>query len=155
MKSTALRGAFLRTESHTKKAALKGQLLCCFHFRSEDQPSEIAPTGQVPAQDPQSMQASASMLYWVSPWEIAPTGQPSAQEPQEMQESEILYAIIFTSLMVLLYTAKRILQHVNFVSQEQQPVKLWIKYKKSLRKSKSVWYDDRFSIRRKCGIILH
>lgn len=29
--------------------------------------SEIAPTGQFPAQDPQEMHASASILYWLSP----------------------------------------------------------------------------------------
>jgi hypothetical protein len=62
-----VRQPLLYADLRTKKAALKGQLLCCFHFGSENQPSEIAPTGQVPAQDPQSMQASASMLYWVSP----------------------------------------------------------------------------------------
>ena len=45
--------------------------------------------GQVPAQEPQSMQAPASMTYWESPWAMAPTGQPSAQEPQLMQASLI------------------------------------------------------------------
>ena len=46
--------------------------------------------GQVSAQLPQSRQALASITYWESPWEIAPTGQLSAQEPQLTQASLIL-----------------------------------------------------------------
>jgi hypothetical protein len=44
----------------------------------------MALTGQLSAQEPQSMQASL-MLYCESPWEMAPTGQLSAQAPQLMQ----------------------------------------------------------------------
>jgi hypothetical protein len=60
--------------------------------------SVIAPTGHVPSQAPQSMQASASMLYWESPWEIASTGQEAAQVPQLMQFSSITLAISVSSL---------------------------------------------------------
>ncbi len=58
-----------------------------------------APTGQVEAQVPHSMQASASITYLPSPSEIAPTGHAPAQAPQEMHSSLILYAIVFTSAL--------------------------------------------------------
>ena len=57
-----------------------------------------APTGHTSAQAPQSMHFSASITNLPSPSEIASTGQPSAQAPQEMHSSEILYAIILSSL---------------------------------------------------------
>ena len=63
------------------------------------QPWEMAPTGQVSAQEPQSMQASL-MTYWLSPWEMALMGHPSAQEPQEMQASLITYIIRSSFLYV-------------------------------------------------------
>ncbi len=64
-------------------------------FRENSAYSEAgAPTGQVSAQEPQSMQVFGSIAYCVSPWEIADTGHASAQAPQLMQESEILYAMI-------------------------------------------------------------
>jgi hypothetical protein len=66
-----------------------------------DYSSSMAPMGQAPAQEPQEMQVSASMLYWVSPWEMAPMGHCSAQVPQEMQASEILYAMVCSSLEVV------------------------------------------------------
>jgi hypothetical protein len=53
----------------------------------------MASTGQVSAQEPQSMQASGSISYWSDPWEIASTGQFGAQAPQETQSLLILYAI--------------------------------------------------------------
>ena len=59
-----------------------------FHIRT-NQPWEMAPVGQVSAQEPQSMQEPASMTYWVSPWEMAPTGQAPSQEPQLTQASLI------------------------------------------------------------------
>lgn len=79
---------------HIKRRALL--IYCCLTY----QPSAGAPTGQVPAQAPQSMQASASITYLPSPSEIAFTGQPSAQAPQAMQSSEITYAIIIYLLYV-------------------------------------------------------
>ena len=57
-----------------------------------------APTGHTSAQAPQSMHFSASITNLPSPSEIASTGQPSAQAAQEMHSSEILYAIILSSL---------------------------------------------------------
>ena len=60
-----------------------------------------APTGHTSAQAPQSMHFSASITNLPSPSEIASTGQPSAQAPQEMHSSEILYAIILSSLYFL------------------------------------------------------
>lgn len=56
----------------------------------KDQAGEIAPTGQVLSQAPQSMQVSGSITYWVSPAEMAPVGQTDSHAPQEMQASEIL-----------------------------------------------------------------
>ena len=53
-----------------------------------------APTGQVSAQVPQSMQSSALMTYLPSPSLIALTGHASAQAPQATHSSEILYAIV-------------------------------------------------------------
>lgn len=58
-----------------------------------DYSSTGAPTGQTPAQEPQEMQASASITYAVSPSLMQPTGQEPAQAPQEIQASVILYAI--------------------------------------------------------------
>ena len=57
----------------------------------------MAPTGQVSAQEPQSMQVPASIIMCSSPMEIAPTGQPPSQAPQLMQVSLIAYAIVYTS----------------------------------------------------------
>ena len=62
-----------------------------------DQPSEIAPVGHAPAQEPQEMQVSASITYCPSPWEIAPTGHCPSQVPQLTQESLITYAIVLSS----------------------------------------------------------
>ncbi len=61
--------------------------------KMQNQPAEMALTGQAASQDPQSKQAAASITYCVSPWLIALTGHSLSQEPQEMQESEITYAI--------------------------------------------------------------
>ena len=63
-----------------------------------------APTGHTPAHAPHSMQVSASMTYLPSPSEIALTGHSAAQAPQAMHSSEILYAMVkYTSLLVCLY----------------------------------------------------
>jgi hypothetical protein len=45
----------------------------------------MAPTGQVEAQEPQSMQVPASISYCAEPWEMALTGQPAAHAPQLTQ----------------------------------------------------------------------
>lgn len=62
--------------------------------------SEIAPVGQVPAQEPQEMQAVASISNLPSPSEIAPTGQEPAQAPQDTQLSPITNAIIIILLLL-------------------------------------------------------
>jgi len=62
----------------------------------------MAPTGQVSAQEPQSMQALGSIFMWSSPMEMAPTGQPPSQAPQLMQLSLIAYAIMYTSKKICL-----------------------------------------------------
>jgi hypothetical protein len=61
-----------------------------------------ASTGQAPAQEPQSMQASASITYFPSPSEIASTGHSLAHAPQAMQSSLIMYAISIPSSFDLL-----------------------------------------------------
>ena len=66
-----------------KSAAQAADLLNCVYS------ALIAPTGQPSSQAPQSMQVSASTMYFVSPGAIAFTGQVSAQAPQEMHSSEI------------------------------------------------------------------
>ena len=48
-----------------------------------------APTGQVLAQAPHSMQVSGSISYLPSPSEIALTGHAAAQAPHAMHSSEI------------------------------------------------------------------
>ena len=68
-----------------------------FIYKSRYQSCVGAPTGQVSAQAPQSMQASSSITYLPSPSLIASTGQPAAHAPQEMHSSEILYAIVRSS----------------------------------------------------------
>lgn len=60
--------------------------------------SEIAPAGQVPAQEPQEMQADESISNLPSPSEIAPTGQEPAQAPQDTQLSPITNAMIILLL---------------------------------------------------------
>lgn len=62
------------------------------------QPSEIAPTGHTPAQEPQLMQVLGSISNLPSPMLIAPTGHAPSQEPQATQELPITYAIILSSL---------------------------------------------------------
>ena len=57
----------------------------------------IAPVGQTPAQVPQSIQVSASISNLLSPAEIALTGHSGSQVPQFTHESEITYAILFSS----------------------------------------------------------
>jgi hypothetical protein len=52
-----------------------------------------APTGQLPAQAPQSIQAASSITKTPPLSLIAPTGQSAAQAPQPMQLESILYAI--------------------------------------------------------------
>jgi hypothetical protein len=53
-----------------------------------------APTGHASAQEPQSMQVSASITYTPSPSEIASTGHSAAHAPQPMQSSVILNAMV-------------------------------------------------------------
>ena len=75
-----------------------------FRIFLQDHSALGAPTGHTPAQAPHSMQVSASMTYLPSPSEIAPTGHSAAQAPQAMHSSEILYAMVkYTSLLVCLY----------------------------------------------------
>lgn len=54
-------------------------------------------TGQTLAQDPQSMQASSSITYFVSPAVMQLTGHSGSQAPQLMQSSLITYAIVSSS----------------------------------------------------------
>jgi hypothetical protein len=53
-----------------------------------------ASTGQVAAQEPQSMQSSLFTSYLPSFSAIASTGHSSAHAPQAMHASEITYAIL-------------------------------------------------------------
>lgn len=62
--------------------------------------SSIAPVGHTPAHVPQLMQLSASITYCPSPSAIAPTGHSPTHVPQDTQESEILYAIVLSSLYI-------------------------------------------------------
>lgn len=59
-------------------------------FWNENYSCSGAPTGQVSAQAPHSMQVSGSITYLPSPSEIAPTGHAPAQAPQAMHSSLIL-----------------------------------------------------------------
>ncbi len=63
--------------------------------------ASIASTGQTAAQAPQSMQASASILYCVSPAEIADTGHSLSQVPQLMHESVMVCAMKISSFIAL------------------------------------------------------
>ena len=67
-----------------------------------DYSSTGAPTGQTPAQAPQEMHLSTSITYLSAPAEIALTGHSASQAPQEMQSDLILYAIINTSMFLLI-----------------------------------------------------
>lgn len=60
-----------------------------------------ASTGQTPAQVPHPIQADASITYLSSPCEIHPTGQFAAHAPQLIHFSVILYAILFTTFLLL------------------------------------------------------
>lgn len=68
-------------------------------FSYTDYSSEIAPTGQAPAQAPQLMHESASITYLPPSSPIAPTGHPPAQEPHPTQESLITNAMIISSFL--------------------------------------------------------
>ena len=59
----------------------------------------IAPIGHADSQAPQSMQAPASTTYFPSPSEIAPTGHEPAQLPHDTHASEIVCAIVKSSLL--------------------------------------------------------
>lgn len=61
--------------------------------------SEIAPTGQAPAQAPHEIHCEPSITNTPPPSLIAPTGQPPAHEPQPIHESPITNAIIVSSLL--------------------------------------------------------
>jgi len=56
-----------------------------------------ASTGQTLAQEPQSMQESASIMYLSSPADIQSTGHSGSQAPQLMHSSEMKYAMADTS----------------------------------------------------------
>jgi hypothetical protein len=56
-----------------------------------------AATGHTFAQEPQSMQASSSMMYLVSPAVMQLTGHSGSHAPQLMQSSLITYAISYSS----------------------------------------------------------
>jgi hypothetical protein len=77
------------SSSSQKKAAgmFAGGLFHC-RYRSS-YAAEIALTGQVSTQAPQSMQVSASMLCLPLPSAIAFTGHESTQAPQLVQSLEI------------------------------------------------------------------
>lgn len=68
-----------------KNAPVKGALN--LQTASSVRYSEIALTGQVPAQEPHSMHLAASMCLLPSTSLIAPTGQEDSQAPQLMQTS--------------------------------------------------------------------
>ena len=95
-----------------------------------------APTGQVSAQVPQPMQSSALITYFPSPSEMQLVGHASAQAPQLMHSSEILYAMLFTSVCIvddniLSYLLKKSrvfykkvfekLENVGFIQQIPRP----------------------------------
>ncbi len=66
----------------------------------------IAPTGQVPTHEPQSMQVPSSQADFPSSSnERAPTGHPPTQAPHPMQASlSIFTAIVISSLFNNLYS---------------------------------------------------
>jgi hypothetical protein len=67
--------------------------------------ANIAPTGQTAAHAPHSTHSSGEITYFESPSEIAATGQVPAQEPQEMQSSLIVYAMVnHTSFLIVATT---------------------------------------------------
>lgn len=80
-----------------------------------------APTGQTPAQEPQSMQVAASMTILPSPSEIALTGHCGSQAPQLIHSSLITYAIIknssFTKCVISLYDIYRGNSTVNLIHE--------------------------------------
>ena len=61
----------------------------------------MASTGQESMQAPQSVQVSASITNWSSPWLMASTGQVDSQAPQEMHSPEITWAMVL--LLILGY----------------------------------------------------
>jgi len=73
---------------HTKKRPPRRRFFLFFAYSAAG-----APTGQVSAHAPHSMQVSGSITYLSAPSEIASTGHSAAQAPQEMHSSEILYAM--------------------------------------------------------------
>jgi len=56
-----------------------------------------ASTGQTLAQEPQSIQEAASIMYLLSPAEMHSTGHSASQAPQLMHSSEMKYAMVDTS----------------------------------------------------------
>lgn len=85
-----------------KKTAKKNRPLpepvCAY---SADYSSEIAPTGQAEAHEPQLTHFSASIVRFPSASEIASEGHSLSQAPQLIHSSEILYAInnLFDSMI--------------------------------------------------------
>ncbi len=75
----------------------------------------IAPTGQVPTHEPQSMQVPSSQTDFPSSSnERAPTGHPPTQAPHPMQASlSIFTAIVISSLFNNLYSNYSDSQVVN------------------------------------------
>lgn len=70
-----------------QKSAPPGSAFLIGYGFVRTQPALMDSVGQTAAQAPQSMQVSASMLYWVSPAEIAEVGHSPSQAPQLMQLS--------------------------------------------------------------------
>jgi len=68
----------------------KRRSFCSYCLRRIDYPAQIALTGQVSTQAPQSMQVSPSMARLSPASLIAFTGQESSHAPQLMHSSEIL-----------------------------------------------------------------
>lgn len=74
-----------------------------------------ASTGQTDEQAPQSMHASASITYFVSPAVIALTGHSGSQAPQLMQASSIKYAIVNLLKIMYLCSICGLYQEVSFL----------------------------------------
>jgi len=57
-------------------------------------------TGQVPAHEPQPIQADWSITNLSSPSDMQPTGHSAAQAPHDIHASVILYAIYVTTFLI-------------------------------------------------------
>ena len=84
-----LKKFFIKTNSSQKRELFISAVLQLM-YKCTDYCCSGAPTGQVPAQAPQSMHSSALITYLPSCSEIALTGQPSAQAPQPRHVSALI-----------------------------------------------------------------